>query len=541
MSPQATERIPVRAAGSPKHPESRTQFLMEFQNLGLAEPIVRAVASEGYARPTPIQANAIPHVLAGSDLLGCAQTGTGKTAAFALPILHRLALGAEQAETSAPESRGRKRKPRALILTPTRELASQIGESFRVYGRGLHLRHAVIFGGVNQNPQVRTLKAGLDIIIATPGRLIDLVNQRHVDLCTIEILVLDESDRMLDMGFIPDIRKIVAMIPRKRQTLLFSATMPADIRALAASILHEPVSVQVDPVASTVKTVTQSVYFVPVNNKLGLLRSILRGEASSRTLVFTRTKHGADKVVKDLTKNGIRAEAIHGNKNQNARTRALDAFKSKSPPVLVATDIASRGIDVDDIAHVINFDMPIDAETYVHRIGRTARAGASGAAVSFCLHTEHSKLRAIERLTGKAIAVRTDLPEHAFDAAPPHETYAPRDNTKPAQHSHRNSPAAGRKSNGQANGRTKTRSASSPRPAPKSFRASNNSSNNDGGGPRHSSGPGRSGDPRHSSGSKYSNGTTTAGRPRRGIHQRGRTAGPPAGRSGNRNAAGRSR
>jgi ATP-dependent RNA helicase RhlE len=400
---------------------------MEFRNLGLAEPIVRAVAREGYTRPTPIQAKAIPHVLTGCDLLGCAQTGTGKTAAFALPIIHRLAAGTpmlprnDGARSRAP-SRNFTRRPRALILAPTRELASQIGESFRAYGHGLHLKQVTIFGGVNQNPQVRSLNAGVDIVIATPGRLMDLVNQRHIDLRAIEILVLDEADRMLDMGFIPDIRTIVALIPKKRQTLLFSATMPQEIRLLADSILNKPINVQVDPVASTVKSVTQSVYHVPKKNKPALLRSILRGEASGRTLVFTRTKHGADKVVKYLIQDGIHAAAIHGNKSQNARTRALSAFKSTSPPVLVATDIASRGIDVDEITHVINFDMPLDAETYVHRIGRTARAGASGEAVSFCDDDERGKLHAIERLTRTRLTVRMDQLQFAGDTSPkPHD------------------------------------------------------------------------------------------------------------------------
>ncbi len=403
---------------------------MEFKNLGLAEPIVRAVARAGYTHPTPIQSQAIPIVLAGRDVLGCAQTGTGKTAAFALPIIHRLSETSKRrnVETEGPEAERRKptaksqrpkaksQSPRALILAPTRELAAQIGDSFRAYGKGLRLTHLAIFGGVNQNPQVRAMRSGVDILIATPGRLMDLVNQRHIDLRAIEILVLDEADRMLDMGFMPDIRRITAILPKKRQTLLFSATMPREIRALADSILNDPANVQVDPVGSTVRTIAQSVYHVPMQSKPALLHALLRGEAAGRTLVFTRTKHGADKVVKGLLKSGLRAEAIHGNKSQNARTRALTAFKSSVPPVLVATDIASRGIDVDDIAHVINYDMPIDPETYVHRIGRTARAGASGAAVSFCSREERSKLRAIERTTGVTIAVRNDQPEHTTDA-----------------------------------------------------------------------------------------------------------------------------
>ncbi len=384
---------------------------MHFTDLGLAEPIVRAVTREGYQSATPIQAAAIPHILAGRDLMGCAQTGTGKTAAFALPMLHRLAAlptaagqnGAAPA-THAPV-RG-PRAPRALVLCPTRELASQIDCSFRTYGRDLGLRHTVIFGGVNQSPQARALREGVDVVIATPGRLLDLLNQKLVNLGSIQILALDEADRMLDMGFIHDIRKIVARIPAKRQTLMFSATMPRDIRELASSILTNPASVQVSPVSSTAKNISQSVFFVPKPQKSALLTQVLRGEAAGRSLVFTRTKHGADRVVKVLTKAGIRAAAIHGNKSQNARIKALEQFKSRDSLVLVATDIASRGIDVDGITHVINFDMPHEPETYVHRIGRTARAGASGAALSFCDPEERRHLKAIERLTGTALAVR---------------------------------------------------------------------------------------------------------------------------------------
>lgn len=395
---------------------------MIFQELGLAEPIVRAVAAEGYTTPTPIQREAIPHALAGADLLGCAQTGTGKTAAFALPILHRLG-----AHAGKPNAHGSKRGgtlPRALILCPTRELASQIGESFRTYGGNLNLRGTVIFGGVGQNPQVNSLRRGVDIIVATPGRLLDLMNQGHVNLSAIEILVLDEADQMLDMGFIPDIRRIIKQLPpsdassgrKARQTMLFSATMPPDIRQLADTILVDPISLQVTPVASTVDLIAQSVYHVPKRLKAALLESLLITWPNHRTLVFTRTKHGADKVVKELTKAGIRASAIHGNKSQNARTSALDSFKSKTPPVLVATDIASRGIDVDQVTHVINFDMPVTPEAYVHRIGRTARAGASGSAISFCDPEERGLLRAIERLTRVKIAVNTDQAELTVDA-----------------------------------------------------------------------------------------------------------------------------
>jgi ATP-dependent RNA helicase RhlE len=417
---------------------------MKFEELRLAEPILRAVTAEGYTTPTPIQIKAIPHVLQGSDLLGCAQTGTGKTAAFALPILHRLAVGCRRSAVGEqPERLHANHKPtnehrhpradnrrptaeshepkaphhiRALILCPTRELAAQIGESFRAYGRNLPLKHTVIFGGVNQHHQVQALRRGVDILVATPGRLLDLMNQRHVDLKAIEILVLDEADRMLDMGFIPDIRRVVARIPKQRQTLMFSATMPSDIRALADSILNQPVSVHVNPVASTVDLISQAVYFVQRHGKPALLKHLIKDWKMGRTLVFTRTKHGADKVVKGLMQSGIRAEAIHGNKSQNHRTRALSAFKSHTPPVLVATDIASRGIDVDDVTHVINYDIPNVPETYVHRIGRTARAGASGVAVSFCDPIEErGDLKAIERLIRTTIEVRKDQP--AFTAA----------------------------------------------------------------------------------------------------------------------------
>ena len=381
---------------------------MRFEDLRLSEPILRAVTAEGYVTPTPIQVKAIPHVLQGSDLLGCAQTGTGKTAAFALPILQKLT-------ENQPENGPRHRSTlRALIICPTRELAAQIAESFQTYGRNLRLRHTVVYGGVSQVPQVRALKAGVDILIATPGRLLDLMNQGQIDLRLVETFVLDEADRMLDMGFIPDIRKIVKRLPQKRQTLMFSATMPADIRQLADSILNHPVSVQVNPVASTVQTITQSVYFVPRKNKPALLLHMLKNQGMSRTLVFTRTKHGADKVVKELVRAGIKAAAIHGNKSQNNRTRALASFKSDQPPVLVATDIASRGIDVDEITHVVNFDIPNVPETYVHRIGRTARAGAAGIAVSFCdPGEERGDLKAIERLISKQIEVRKDQPVYS--------------------------------------------------------------------------------------------------------------------------------
>ena len=379
--------------------------MTKFDDLGLAEPILRAVRAEGYETPTPIQAQAIAHVLAGRDLMGCAQTGTGKTAAFALPTLHRL--GQHECRVN-----GRGRKIRALILSPTRELASQIGASFRTYGRHLSLRHTLVYGGVSQNPQVRTLNGGVDILVATPGRLLDLMNQGFVDLAKVEVLILDEADQMLDMGFIHDLRKIVAKVPQTRQTLMFSATMPGEIRKLAANWLRDPVTVQVAAVSAPAEKIEQSVFFVEQRNKPHLLAHYLKRNASKRTLVFTRTKHGADKVVRHLSKSGIRAEAIHGNKSQAARERALHSFKSQHPPVLVATDIASRGLDIDEVSHVVNFDLPMTPEIYVHRIGRTGRAGASGIAVTFCDRDERSMLKAIERLTRQTLAVDQEHPAY---------------------------------------------------------------------------------------------------------------------------------
>jgi ATP-dependent RNA helicase RhlE len=377
---------------------------MTFAEFRLAEPILRAVIAEGYTIPTPIQEKAIPHVMEGHDVLGCAQTGTGKTAAFALPILHRLGR-------SRSQDRRHVRAIRVLILAPTRELAAQIGDSFRAYGRHTQLRHAVIFGGVNQNPQVQALRSGVDILVATPGRLLDLMEQGYVHLQNVEVLVLDEADRMLDMGFIRDIRKIVAQVPTERQTLLFSATMPADIRELANAILRNPVAVRVAAVSAAADTVQQSVFFVEKRSKPAMLEHFLNHNAATRVLVFTRTKHGADRVARQLSKAGIPAEAIHGNKSQNARTRAMNQFKSQAPPVLVATDIAARGLDIDEISHVINYDLPNEPETYVHRIGRTGRAGASGLAVSFCDTEEMPFLRDIERLIRKPIPVNPERPK----------------------------------------------------------------------------------------------------------------------------------
>jgi ATP-dependent RNA helicase RhlE len=369
---------------------------MPFDKLGLIEPLLRAVGSEGYTLATAIQKQAIPHVLAGKDLLGCAQTGTGKTAAFALPLLHRM---------SDPAQTKRHVGPRVLVLAPTRELAVQIMESFRVYGKHLSLYYGVILGGVSQGSQVATLRRGVDVLVATPGRLLDLMSQGCVPLADVETLVLDEADRMLDMGFIDPIRRIISKLPAKRQNLLFSATMPAAIATLAGNILRDPAKVSVAPAATTVDTVAQSVYFVRQSDKRTLLHEVLRDPALTRAIVFTRTKAGANRVTRDLNAAGVTADAIHGNKSQNARQNALTGFRSGKMRVLVATDIAARGIDVDGISHVINFELPNEPESYVHRIGRTARAGASGVALSFCDAAERTYLRDIERLTRRSISV----------------------------------------------------------------------------------------------------------------------------------------
>jgi ATP-dependent RNA helicase RhlE len=382
---------------------------MQFDSLNIIEPILKAVKEEGYTIPTPIQAESIPIILQGTDLLGCAQTGTGKTAAFAIPILQLL---------STNKVFDRKKKIRSLIVTPTRELAIQIGESFNAYGRHTGITNTVIFGGVNQNPQTAHLLRGVDIVIATPGRLLDLLNQGFLNLRDVEILVLDEADRMLDMGFIHDVKKIIALLPTKKQSLFFSATMPPEIVKLASTILHNPSKVSVTPVSSTVDIIKQFVYFVDKGNKNALLIDILKDQAIKTALVFTRTKHGADKVVKILLKHNISAEAIHGNKAQNARQRALSNFKAQTTRILVATDIAARGIDVDDLEYVINFEMSNIAETYVHRIGRTGRAGAKGTALSFCDAEEKAYLRDIEKLISKRIPVIDKHPYPLIDHNP---------------------------------------------------------------------------------------------------------------------------
>ena len=383
---------------------------MSFENLDLIEPILRALKTEGYETPTPIQEQAIPIILQRKDLLGCAQTGTGKTAAFAIPIIQILH------ETHNP-AKGR-RKIKSLIVTPTRELAIQIGESFAAYGRHAGLKHTVIFGGVGERPQTDALRAGIDILIATPGRLLDLMNQGYIDLRSIELFVLDEADRMLDMGFIHDVKRIIAELPRERQSLFFSATMPADIVKLSQTILNNPSKVEVTPESTTAEKVEQQMYMVNFADKRSLLLHLLRNQEIVSALVFTRTKHGADKVVQHLQKNGHNAMAIHGNKSQNARQKALSDFKAGKIRVLVATDIAARGIDVDDLSHVINFEIPNIPETYVHRIGRTGRAGQSGIALSFCDNTEITFLRDIQRLISQTIPVVEDHPYPLTDFTP---------------------------------------------------------------------------------------------------------------------------
>lgn len=382
---------------------------MSFENLNLIEPIRKALKTEGYTIATPIQEQSIPIILKKKDLLGCAQTGTGKTAAFAIPVLQLLH------EQKVPE-KGPK-SVRTLILTPTRELAIQIGESFTAYGKHTGLKHTVIFGGVSQNTQVLALKKGVDILVATPGRLLDLLNQKLVHLHHLKILVLDEADRMLDMGFIHDVKKIIAKIPEKRQTLFFSATMPPEIQKLANTLLINPEKVEVTPVSSTAEIIDQKVFFVAKNDKKNLLIHVLKNPEIKSVLVFTRTKHGADKVVKDLFKAGVQGEAIHGNKSQNARQRALSNFKSGVTRVLVATDIAARGIDVDNLSHVINYELPNIPETYVHRIGRTGRAGASGEALSFCDTEEVDFLKDIQKLIAKSIPVVSEHPYHTGHTA----------------------------------------------------------------------------------------------------------------------------
>ena len=385
---------------------------MTFDQLGLHESILQALAEAGYATPTPIQAQAIPPALDGKDVLACAQTGTGKTAAFSLPMLDRLAQ-----QTQGRRGKKGARPIRALILTPTRELAIQIGESLDDYGKYLPLTHTVIFGGVSQRPQEQAMRKGVDLLVATPGRLLDLMGQGVIRLDDLQFFVLDEADRMLDMGFVHDVRRVLKELPKQRQSLFFSATMPPAIIELASGILTKPVRVEVTPPATTVEKIDQSVYFVEKRQKRHLLKHLLKTSDIDTALVFTRTKHGANKVAKGLTQAGIQAEAIHGNKSQNARQQALSNFKSRRTRVLVATDIASRGIDVDALSHVINYDLPNEPETYVHRIGRTGRAGESGMALSFCDVEEKDYLRDIVKLIRHQIPVVDDHPYPMDEAA----------------------------------------------------------------------------------------------------------------------------
>lgn len=401
---------------------------MLFKELHLIAPILKALETEGYTEPTPIQEQSIPHILRGKDLLGCAQTGTGKTAAFAIPILQNLML--QQKEDAYNHN------IKALVLTPTRELAIQIDESFEAYGKHTGIRHAVIFGGVSQVQQTNQLRRGVDVLIATPGRLLDLIAQKFVNLNHLRMFVLDEADRMLDMGFIHDVRKIIALLPEKRQTLFFSATMPPEITRLSSSILTNPVRVEVAAVSSTAENVDQHIYLVEKNDKRQLLIHLLKNGTIQNALVFTRTKYGADKIAKELYRANIKADAIHGNKTQNARQKALSNFKEGKIRVLVATDIAARGIDVEDLSHVINFELPNIPETYVHRIGRTGRAGNSGSALSFCDMEERAYLRDIHKLIHQTIPVVEDHPYASTMqfVQTPVATQNPM-NRKPASHS----------------------------------------------------------------------------------------------------------
>ncbi len=400
---------------------------MSFEKLNLIEPILKALNKEGYTTPTPIQQRAIPVILERRDLIGCAQTGTGKTAAFAIPILQLLHQELNSATPQDARSTQR-RKIKALIVTPTRELAIQIGESFAAYGVFTGLQHTVIFGGVAQGPQTSALRRGIEILIATPGRLLDLMGQQFIDLREISFFVLDEADRMLDMGFIMDVKKIMAVLPKKRQSLLFSATMPPAIVNLAASLLINPTKVEVAPVKKTTDAITQSVYFVDKGDKKNLLLHLLEDKKMVTALVFTRTKHGADHVAKILNKQGIKSEAIHGNKSQQARQRALENFKNKETRVLVATDLAARGLDIEELTHVVNYEIPNIPETYVHRIGRTGRAGATGIAVSFCDADEKAFLRDIHKLISKEIPTVNDHPFPMSNESPVMKAILPKQN-----------------------------------------------------------------------------------------------------------------
>jgi len=407
-----------------------------FSELPLIEPVLRALGEEGYTNPTPIQQQAIPAILQRKDLLGVAQTGTGKTAAFTIPVLQLM-------QEDALQEAGKPVHIHTLILTPTRELAIQIGESIAAYGRHLRLKHLVIFGGVSQHPQTEALRRGVDILVATPGRLLDLIQQGYITLRHIRFFILDEADRMLDMGFVHDVRRVISHLPAKRQTLFFSATMPKEIQDLANVLLTNPVKVEVTPVSSTAEIINQSLYLIDRSNKFKLLEHLLGNPAIQSLLVFTQMKHAADKLAKQLVKSGIQADAIHGNKSQNARQRALENFKNRNIRVLVATDIAARGIDIDDLTHVLNFDLPNVPETYVHRIGRTGRAGASGTAISFCDHTEMDFLKDIQKLIRKSIPVVSGHPFEGMVTAVPSVQAQPKmqrtaaGNRKPIHRNHR--------------------------------------------------------------------------------------------------------
>ena len=419
--------------------------MTDFAGLELAQPILRALSDEGYTTPTPIQGKTIPPLLDGRDVMGVAQTGTGKTASFALPILQGFALNARKA---------RPNRPFVLILAPTRELATQISDSLKTYGRHLHLRVQTIFGGTSMRPQIGAMARGAHIVVATPGRLLDLMTQNHIRLDGVETFVLDEADRMLDMGFINDVRKIAQAVPKERQTVLFSATMPKTVEGLAADLLNDPVRLEVAPAATTAERIEQRVLFVAKGDKRALLGDLMNDDRIERVLVFTRTKHGADRVARHLNQNGVKSDAIHGNKAQNARQRALKGFRDGQIRALVATDIAARGIDVDGVTHVINFELPNEPESYVHRIGRTARAGADGMAVSFCDPAERDHLRGIERLIGRRIAIE----EHALSAAAANEDSPPQHPKKSAK-PHGKRPGGGKRRAGRNRRRNRTKAA----------------------------------------------------------------------------------
>lgn len=415
---------------------------MIFKELNVIEPVLKAISEAGYEKPTEIQENSIPVVLKGRDILGCAQTGTGKTAAFAIPIIQNIVTA---------KGNSKERSIKALIVAPTRELAIQIEENFTIYAKYLDIKNTVIFGGVNQTSQVRKINAGVDVLVATPGRLLDLVNQRHIDLSNVKYFVLDEADRMLDMGMIHDVKKIISKLPKEKQNLLFSATMPKEVTKLVNSILKNPVKVEVQPVSSTAEIISQGVYFVPKKNKKSLLIHLLKDESIKSVIVFSRTKHGANKIAKDLEKAGIQSAAIHGNKSQNQRQLALNNFKEGNIRVLVATDIAARGIDIDELSHVINYDLPDVAETYVHRIGRTGRAGASGVAITFCDEEEKAMFRSIEKIIGKSIPVL----EEEYEIIQPVVTIQAKSNSE-RNKGNRNNNNRNKNRNGKSNYRSKS-------------------------------------------------------------------------------------